>query len=411
MHRQAFAALATALVLLLGAAPLVAEEGQQARRRGGRAADAPPSVQRSPQRARRAAPRSAPARPRAATPAARPPRADAGRAPGAPAARGAVRRAGPPHRTRTAPSDSVRRPTRGAAVVRDRDASAPSPAVRRRAPRPAVADRPSGSGRPGRAVRVRRPASTGTGGVRRPVESDGRRRGPGRVGGQPVGRRPGSDEAVTRAVPRPPAPPRAAPGDRRRNPDDRGYRRGRGPDRRDGRDYRRGPDRRDRRDYRRGYGRRYGRSYRPGYWYGWDYRRGFGYHRQGLRYGLGYASQAHIHYPGYTHGHVYGTHFYAPGFLFGGGYGYGYGASFFNPTDLHTGFLRLKVRPRYAQVFVDGYFVGVVNEFDGVFQRLRLEEGPHQVELVHPEFEPLELDVLIVPGEKVVFEGDLIPLP
>ena len=69
------------------------------------------------------------------------------------------------------------------------------------------------------------------------------------------------------------------------------------------------------------------------------------------------------------------------------------------------------MRPRFAQVFVDGYFVGVVNEFDGVFQRLRLEEGPHQVEVVHPGFETLELDVLIVPGEKVTFEGDLIRLP
>jgi len=56
-------------------------------------------------------------------------------------------------------------------------------------------------------------------------------------------------------------------------------------------------------------------------------------------------------------------------------YGY-YRGYAYHPTELHTGFLRLKVRPRQAQVFVDGSFVGVVNEFDGVFQRLRLEEGP-----------------------------------
>ncbi|MCY3843482.1 MAG: PEGA domain-containing protein [Acidobacteria bacterium] len=130
----------------------------------------------------------------------------------------------------------------------------------------------------------------------------------------------------------------------------------------------------------------------------------------------------HIRYPGYAHRQVYGSWFFAPGFSFGVGYGSGaaahwypgydyYGGYGYHPTDLHTGFLRLKVRPRQAQVFVDGYFVGVVNEFDGVFQRLRLEEGPHQVEIVHPGFEPLELDVLIVPGEKITFEGDLIRLP
>ena len=72
---------------------------------------------------------------------------------------------------------------------------------------------------------------------------------------------------------------------------------------------------------------------------------------------------------------------------------------------------RLKVRPRFAEVYVDGYFVGVVNEYDGIFQRLRLEEGPHTVEVRHPGYEPLKLDVLIVAGEKVTFEGDLISLP
>ncbi len=249
--------------------------------------------------------------------------------------------------------------------------------------------------------------------MRRPAGNEGRRPGRGRIAVLPPDGRPGGAGPVARAGPRPPAPPQAARGDRDRDRvRDRDYRRGRGAGPRDGR------------DYRRDYGRGYGRVQRPGHWYGWDYRRGYGYHRYGLRYRSWYAPHAHIHYPGYTHGHVYGSHFFAPGFSFGvGGSGYGYGGagSFFpgygyypstyHPTDLHTGFLRLRVHPRLAQVFIDGYFVGVVNEFDGVFQRLRLEEGPHQVEIVHPDFEPLELDILIVPGEKVTFEGDLIPLP
>jgi hypothetical protein len=99
-------------------------------------------------------------------------------------------------------------------------------------------------------------------------------------------------------------------------------------------------------------------------------------------------------------------------------YGYPYGwydpyvrYGYAHVADAYTGFLRLKVRPRAAEVYVDGYFVGIVNEFDGLFQRLRIEEGPHTVELRHPGYEPLTLDVLIVPGEKVTFEGDMIPLP
>ncbi len=74
-----------------------------------------------------------------------------------------------------------------------------------------------------------------------------------------------------------------------------------------------------------------------------------------------------------------------------------------------TGELRLQVRPRDAQVFVDGSYAGTVDEFDGTFQSLRLEEGDYQVEIVLPGFEPLDFDVRIIPGEKVTYKGDLLP--
>jgi 23S rRNA pseudouridine2605 synthase len=74
-----------------------------------------------------------------------------------------------------------------------------------------------------------------------------------------------------------------------------------------------------------------------------------------------------------------------------------------------VGELRLKVHPRDAQVFIDGYYAGRVDEFDGVFQSLRLEEGEYQVEIVSPGYQPLAIDVRIFPGEKTTYEGDLIP--
>jgi hypothetical protein len=74
-----------------------------------------------------------------------------------------------------------------------------------------------------------------------------------------------------------------------------------------------------------------------------------------------------------------------------------------------VGELRLKVHPRDAQVFIDGSYAGRVDEFDGVFQSLRLEEGEYQVEIVLPGYEPLAFDVRIFPGEKTTYEGDLIP--
>ena len=380
MNRYRLVAVAASLVLWMGVTPLLAAGEQQARRRAGRdAAAARAPEQRSAPRARRpaapraparpAAARSARERPRGASPAGRRDHAERGAADVASGRAARVRRT----------ADAVDAGSGGAVRVR-RTADA----VRRAIPRPPNDVR-----------------------QRRPVERDRRRSGAG---------------AATRAVPRTPGRSGAGPGYRDRRGGDHGYRRGRDSRGRD-REYRRG------RDYRRGYGRRYARSQRPGYWYGWSHRYGYGYHRLRSRHHHWGVPHGHVHYPGYTHRHLYGSYFFAPGFSFALGFGsrsaaffpgYGYyapyasgyyGAHAYHPTDLHTGFLRLKVRPRYAQVFVDGYFVGVVNEFDGVFQRLRLEEGPHQVEVVHAGFEPLELDVLIVPGEKVTFEGDLIPLP
>ena len=43
--------------------------------------------------------------------------------------------------------------------------------------------------------------------------------------------------------------------------------------------------------------------------------------------------------------------------------------------------LRIQVSPREAQVYVDGYYVGMVDSFDGTFQRLHLSPGEHVIEI------------------------------
>jgi hypothetical protein len=43
--------------------------------------------------------------------------------------------------------------------------------------------------------------------------------------------------------------------------------------------------------------------------------------------------------------------------------------------------VRLEVTPKEAEVYVDGYYAGVVDDFDGVFQRLRLPPGEHELTL------------------------------
>jgi len=41
--------------------------------------------------------------------------------------------------------------------------------------------------------------------------------------------------------------------------------------------------------------------------------------------------------------------------------------------------LRLVITPREAQVFVDGYLAGIVDDFDGTFQRLHVAPGDHEI--------------------------------
>jgi hypothetical protein len=98
--------------------------------------------------------------------------------------------------------------------------------------------------------------------------------------------------------------------------------------------------------------------------------------------------------------------FYDPYTPWYGGYGYGYPGTY-APFQA-GGKLRLKVSPRDAQVYVDGYYAGVVDEFDGIFQRLELDTGPHRIELRAPGYEPLTFDVLIRFDETTTFEGELM---
>ena len=62
--------------------------------------------------------------------------------------------------------------------------------------------------------------------------------------------------------------------------------------------------------------------------------------------------------------------------------GFGYPPGVYNDPAVA---IRLQVTPRDASVYVDGYAAGVVDDYDGVFQRLRLVPGPHEIVIYHPK--------------------------
>ena len=72
--------------------------------------------------------------------------------------------------------------------------------------------------------------------------------------------------------------------------------------------------------------------------------------------------------------------------------------------------MRLRVEPRNAQVFVDGYFVGTVDDFDSG-RGLPLESGPQSIEIRADGYESLQVKVLILPDETITYEGNLTAAP
>lgn len=72
-----------------------------------------------------------------------------------------------------------------------------------------------------------------------------------------------------------------------------------------------------------------------------------------------------------------------------------------------TGSLRLKVKPADASVYVDGFYIGIVDDFDGAFQRLRLDRGPHRIEMRAPGHEPIAVDVMIQEDFTITYRGEL----
>jgi hypothetical protein len=58
-------------------------------------------------------------------------------------------------------------------------------------------------------------------------------------------------------------------------------------------------------------------------------------------------------------------------------------------------------------VFVDGYYVGIVDDFDGVFQHVNLEAGEHRIEVRAPGYdEAISFDVYVQPGRTITLRAD-----
>lgn len=111
------------------------------------------------------------------------------------------------------------------------------------------------------------------------------------------------------------------------------------------------------RDHYRSYP--YSSYYYDPYYYSW----GYGRRPYGL-YGYGYGY--------YDYGYSYGDY-----------YGY-YPSSYYRSYRYRSGNiaqLRTLVEPAKTRVYVDGYYAGIVDDFDGLLQRLNVSPGRHEITL------------------------------
>jgi hypothetical protein len=155
--------------------------------------------------------------------------------------------------------------------------------------------------------------------------------------------------------------------------------------------------------------------YRP-YYYG--YRPGL---TIGFYAGFGYPYRYPYPYYGYSYPYYGGGYPYYSGYPYGYGYGYGapgygYGAAgyalpppaYLSATPGYAyGGVRITDAPPDAQVFVDGYYMGIVDDFDGLTQHLNLTAGPHQIEIRAAGYQPIAFNVNVQPGRTITYRAPI----
>ena len=97
---------------------------------------------------------------------------------------------------------------------------------------------------------------------------------------------------------------------------------------------------------------------------------------------------------------------------FQGPYAYGYGPWQYPHYGGYaaSSSVRLQVDPPETEVFVDGYFAGMVDRFDGFFQRLRLPPGEHEIELYLDGYESIRRTLYLASGETYRIQHEMTSL-
>jgi hypothetical protein len=86
-------------------------------------------------------------------------------------------------------------------------------------------------------------------------------------------------------------------------------------------------------------------------------------------------------------------------------YPYGYGYPYYPQSSV-----RIEVMPREAKVFVDGYFAGTVDDYDGTFQRLHVTPGKHDILIYLEGYHSLKQSFYLSPDSTYKVKGEMAKL-
>lgn len=70
--------------------------------------------------------------------------------------------------------------------------------------------------------------------------------------------------------------------------------------------------------------------------------------------------------------------------------------------------MRLEVTPERAAIFLDGAFVGHVQEFGGLGRAMLLSPGRHRIKIALPGHRTFETEVNLLPRQKFTIKTELM---
>jgi PEGA domain len=91
--------------------------------------------------------------------------------------------------------------------------------------------------------------------------------------------------------------------------------------------------------------------------------------------------------PGFVNAPFFYDPFWAPYYLYGP---YPYGV----PETA----VKVDVKPKQAQVFVDGYYAGIADDLDGVFKHLPTTPGGHEISIRLEGYKTVNQNIYVAPG-------------